>query len=511
MATLHNQDQVRLKDVRPGDLVVVRKAGDVIPEVVGPVLSERPKGLAEWEFPTVCPCPVASALERAEGEADTRCVEATCPFQRDQRIIYWASRGAMDIEGLGERTVAQLTAAGLAADVADLYAPLTAEQVESLEGFARVSAEKLVAGIDGSRDRPAWRVLTGFGIKHLGPTAAQSLAAALGGVREVLEASEERRAEVAGVGQVISASVSDWWSREAHRDLVDRLERHGVDLRVSEGPIVSDLPATLEGRAVVVTGRFRGTPVRALRRRCSPEAARHRGVSVRRPLPSWSAMERAPRNSPRPSPSAFPLSRPTASTSCSSRVRSRPEASTLWLRSLSSDDHELPGERSGSLSTLVDSPVDHLNAVHPGVEARHRPVRRRGVGERRVAGFEHGHWGNRDLFPGLDRACLHLRQIDRWDLDSVDHQHPGVTGREVDEDVRLGEGLLGVGDGGDALDRRWQVAALIAGHRHEEAAGDEHEPDRDHRADEQKGGSTRRRAGAGESASAVASGSLPLT
>ncbi len=257
MATLHNQDQVRLKDVRPGDLVVVRKAGDVIPEVVGPVLSERPKGLAEWEFPTVCPCPVASALERAEGEADTRCVEATCPFQRDQRIIYWASRGAMDIEGLGERTVAQLTAAGLAADVADLYA-LTAEQVESLEGFARVSAEKLVAGIDGSRDRPAWRVLTGFGIKHLGPTAAQSLAAALGGVREVLEASEERRAEVAGVGQVISASVSDWWSREAHRDLVDRLERHGVDLRVSEGPIVSDLPATLEGRAVVVTGTVPG-------------------------------------------------------------------------------------------------------------------------------------------------------------------------------------------------------------------------------------------------------------
>ena len=257
MATLHNQDQVRLKDVRPGDLVVVRKAGDVIPEVVGPVLSERPDGLAAWEFPSVCPCPVASVLERAEGEADTRCVEATCPFQRDQRIIYWASRGAMDIEGLGERTVAQLTASGLVADVADLYT-LTADQVESLEGFARVSAEKLVAGIDGSRGRPAWRVLTGFGIKHLGPTAAQSLASALGGVREVLEASEERRAEVAGVGQVISASVSDWWSRQAHRDLVDRLDRHGVDLRVSEGPSVSDLPATLEGRAVVVTGTVPG-------------------------------------------------------------------------------------------------------------------------------------------------------------------------------------------------------------------------------------------------------------
>ena len=101
-------------------------------------------------------------------------------------------------------------------------------------------------------------MLTGFGIKHLGPTAAQSLATALGGVREVLEASEERRAEVAGVGQVISASVSDWWSREAHRDLVDRLDHHGVDLSVSEGPSVSDLPATLEGRAVVVTGTVPG-------------------------------------------------------------------------------------------------------------------------------------------------------------------------------------------------------------------------------------------------------------
>jgi len=257
MATLHNQDQVRLKDVRPGDLVVVRKAGDVIPEVVGPVLSERPGGLAEWEFPSLCPCPVGSRLERAEGEADTRCVEATCPFQRDQRIIYWASRGAMDIEGLGERTVAQLTAAGLAADVADLYT-LTAESVEGLDGFARISAEKLVAGIDASRGRAAWRVLTGFGIKHLGPTAAQSLAAELGGVREVLEASEERRAEVSGVGEVISASVSEWWSREAHRDLVDRLERHGVDLVVAEGSVASDLEPTLTGRAVVVTGTVPG-------------------------------------------------------------------------------------------------------------------------------------------------------------------------------------------------------------------------------------------------------------
>jgi DNA ligase (NAD+) len=144
MATLHNQDQVAAKDVRPGDTVIVRKAGDVIPEVVGPVLSAlRPDGAEPWQFPTTCPCPLQSTLVRLEGEADTRCVEAACPFQRDQRIIYWASRGAMDIEGLGERTVLQLTEAGWCA-TPPTSTSLTVDQVEALEGFARVSAEKLV-------------------------------------------------------------------------------------------------------------------------------------------------------------------------------------------------------------------------------------------------------------------------------------------------------------------------------------------------------------------------------
>ena len=112
LATLHNEDQVRAKDVRPGDTVIVRKAGDVIPEVVGPVVSLRPEGTEPWVFPTVCPCPLRSTLVRAEGEADTRCVEPACPFQRDQRIIHFGSRGAMDIEGLGERTVMLLSELG---------------------------------------------------------------------------------------------------------------------------------------------------------------------------------------------------------------------------------------------------------------------------------------------------------------------------------------------------------------------------------------------------------------
>ena len=167
MATLHNEDQVRLKDVRPGDTVVVRKAGDVIPEVVGPVLSLRPDPCPPWQFPKVCPCPLETELVRPEGEADTRCVEPECPYQRDQRIIYFASRGAMDIEGLGEKTVFQLSDAGLVSDPGDLYT-LTVEQLLTLEGFAQLSAEKLLAAIDGSKSRPLPKILTALGFdQHL--------------------------------------------------------------------------------------------------------------------------------------------------------------------------------------------------------------------------------------------------------------------------------------------------------------------------------------------------------
>ena len=259
MATLHNEDQVRIKDVRPGDTVIVRKAGDVIPEVVGPVLSDRPEGTVPWTFPKRCECPLRSEFVRAEGEADTRCVEPQCPFQRDQQIMYWASRGAMDIEGLGERTVVQLTARELVSDVADLYR-LSADDVVDLEGFARPSAEKLIAAIDESRRQPAWRVLTGFGIKHLGPTVAQALIAARGSVRGVFTSSEAELSEVDGIGDVIAQSVTRWWELPIHRDLVDRLEAGGVVLDIDDRAVSESeaLEHTLEGRAVVITGTVPG-------------------------------------------------------------------------------------------------------------------------------------------------------------------------------------------------------------------------------------------------------------
>jgi DNA ligase (NAD+) len=254
MATLHNEDQVRLKDVRPGDTVIVRKAGDVIPEVVGPVLSLRPEPSEPWQFPRVCPCPLESELVRPEGEANTACVEPGCPFQRDQRIIYFATRGAMDIEGLGERTVFALSDAGFVSDPADIYG-LTLDQVMQLEGFGRLSAEKLLAGIEGSKTRPLPKLLTALGIKHLGPAAAESLSRAFGTLDAIVAASEADLATVDGVGGVIAASITRWFAQPENRAMIEKLRAAGVDFGRVE---VSFQPQVLAGKAVVVTGTLDG-------------------------------------------------------------------------------------------------------------------------------------------------------------------------------------------------------------------------------------------------------------
>ena len=250
MATLHNQDQVALKDVRPGDTVIVRKAGDVIPEVVGPVLSLRPAGTEPWEFPKRCSCPLGSELVRPEGESNIRCIEMSCPFQRDQRIIYFATRGAMDIEGLGERTVFQLSDAGLVHDVADIYG-LTVEQLANLEGFARISAEKLVTSIAGSRQRPLPKLLTALGIQHLGPSAADALSRAFGSLDAVMEASQADLATTDGVGGVIAQSISSWFAHADNKILIEKLRSAGVEFG---NVVVSRQAQVLAGKAVVVTG-----------------------------------------------------------------------------------------------------------------------------------------------------------------------------------------------------------------------------------------------------------------
>jgi DNA ligase (NAD+) len=254
VATLHNEDQVAAKDVRPGDTVIVRKAGDVIPEVVGPVLALRPDGLAPWTFPTTCPCPLQSTLVRNPGEAEHRCIEPECPFQRDQRIIHFASRGAMDIEGFGERTVLLLSDAGLLRDAADIYA-LRAEDLLKFDGFGEVSVGKLLAAVEASKHRPLPRLLVALGIKHLGPAAADALATGFGTLDAVMNASEADLATTGGVGSVIAASVVEWFADPRHRDMVERLRAAGVEFGNVE---VSRLPQVLAGKAVVVTGTLEG-------------------------------------------------------------------------------------------------------------------------------------------------------------------------------------------------------------------------------------------------------------
>jgi len=254
MATLHNQDQVAVKDVRPGDTVVVRKAGDVIPEVVGPVLSLRPAKSKPWQFPKLCPCPLRTELVRPEGEANTRCVEPACPYQRDQRIIYFASRGAMDIEGLGENTVFQLSDAGLVADAGDIYS-LTREQLLTLDKWGDTKADNLLSAIEGSKQRALPRLLTSLGCKGLGPSASEALSRAFGTLDSIMIASEADLALTDGVGPIIASSIVRWFAAPINREMVEKLRAAGVEFGRVE---VSRLQQNLVGKAIVVTGALEG-------------------------------------------------------------------------------------------------------------------------------------------------------------------------------------------------------------------------------------------------------------
>jgi DNA ligase (NAD+) len=258
LATLHNEDQVRLKDVRPGDTVVVRKAGDVIPEVVGPLRVAGRRRKPPWKFPTVCP-DCSGPLVRLEGESDTFCTNLDCPGQRVQRIAHFASRSAMDIEGLGEQRVQLLVDHGLLVDVADLYGFTTAT-FAGLEGFAAVSTANLLAAIDASRARPLSRVLIGLGIRHLGQVGSVALARACGDIDGVLAADEEALAAIEGVGPVIASSVVAWFDSPVNRTVVERLRTAGLHLEEPGGGDGGppDVPRTLEGRSVVVTGTLEG-------------------------------------------------------------------------------------------------------------------------------------------------------------------------------------------------------------------------------------------------------------
>ena len=254
MATLHNQDQVALKDVRPGDLVIVRKAGDVIPEVVAAVPEKDFKRKPAWKFPATCP-ECGGALERVGEESDTYCVNAACPAQQMQQIIHFASRGALDIEGLGEQRVSQLLEAGLISDVADLFT-LDVARIAALEGLGELSANSLVSAIDGAKTMPLSRVLVGLGIRHVGPVAAREIAKVFKTYDALKAAPLEVLEAIDGIGPVIAQSMFEF-ARDPESALrLDRLKASGVAL--VEPEVSNALEQTLSGKAVVVTGSVDG-------------------------------------------------------------------------------------------------------------------------------------------------------------------------------------------------------------------------------------------------------------
>ncbi|HLJ09173.1 MAG TPA: NAD-dependent DNA ligase LigA [Acidimicrobiia bacterium] len=253
-ATLHNEDEVARKDVREGDTVVVRKAGDVIPEVVAPVESLRPAGAVPWTFPAECPV-CGHELVRLEGEADRYCVNLECPAQRVQRLFHFASRGAMDIEGMGEKVCVQLTERDLVRDVADLYS-LSLETLIGLERLAEKSATNLFEAIEASKKRPLAKLLVGLGIRHVGPTAAIALAAELGHMDRIEQVSADELVEVAGIGPIIAESIAAFFAEDRNRTVVEKLRAAGVNLEGPPRPPSADggeaLP--LAGLTFVLTG-----------------------------------------------------------------------------------------------------------------------------------------------------------------------------------------------------------------------------------------------------------------
>ena len=249
-AGLHNQDEIARLDVRIGDTVLVEKAGEIIPKVVAVVKELRPKGAKPFVYPTHCPgC--GSELVQPPGEVVIRCVNLGCPIQRDRTIMHYASRGAMDIEGLGEKLVLTLSAEGLVRDVSDLYT-LTAEDLVPLERMGQKSAENLVRGIEASKDRGLTRLIHGLGMPHVGATVARVLARHFRTMGALQEATQDEIEHVEGVGPVIAGAVYQFLNRKENRALLERLRKTGV--RMDEPGVADRDHRPFEGQTIVVTG-----------------------------------------------------------------------------------------------------------------------------------------------------------------------------------------------------------------------------------------------------------------
>ncbi len=251
-ATLHNRDRIAELDIREGDTVIVRKAGEIIPEVVRVLYELRPEGTRPFEMPTHCP-ECGQLLEKPEDEAVTRCINSSCPAILRKSLEHWASRDAMDIAGLGEKWVGQLVDNGLVKSVADLY-DLTAEQLLTLERMGKKSAEKLIKAIANSKQKPWSRVLYGLGIRHVGSINAQVLTTAFPTVEALSQAAIADIAAVHGIGTVIAQSIYDWFQIPTNQELISRLQTAQLQLQSKLDPHPSNLPTLLSGKTFVITG-----------------------------------------------------------------------------------------------------------------------------------------------------------------------------------------------------------------------------------------------------------------
>ena len=249
-ATLHNEDQVKAKGVRPGDTVIVRRAGDVIPEVVGSVLSARPKSSKPWHFPRECPV-CGEPLVRIEGAAATNCINFRCPRQVRGRIEHFSGRTAMDIEFLGEKNVDRFVTAGLLDDVADLYS-VDFDEILEMDGFKERSVGNLRRAIETSKARSLGNLLFALRIPEIGQVNAQTLASAFATMDAIMAATVDDIAAVDGFGTIIAEAVHGWFATDNARDLIARLTAAGLTMEAAQ--VDDSLDKTLEGKTVVVSG-----------------------------------------------------------------------------------------------------------------------------------------------------------------------------------------------------------------------------------------------------------------
>ena len=255
MATLHNPDDIIRKDIRPGEPVIIEKAGDVIPRVVGPVNTDPERPTPRWVMPTTCPV-CHSELKKAEDEAMWRCENSSCPTKLRRGLEHFASRGAMNIEGLGEMLVGQLCEKGLIKSYADVYG-LDQHTLENLDRMGKKSAAKVLSELEKSKSNDVWRLLYGLGIRHVGERGAQVLADHFGSVDAIQQASLDELQQVREIGPVLAASVRSWFDEPANQQLIDGFRRAGLKL-AGERKVAPAGPQPLSGKTYVITGELSG-------------------------------------------------------------------------------------------------------------------------------------------------------------------------------------------------------------------------------------------------------------